>query len=112
MRQDQRLRKRFEFTKVQEHGRRYHTPHFIVVILPNGKEHTRLGITVTKKVGHAVTRNRIKRMVREGFRHERERFPDGLDMVFIAKRGAGSLDRVQFQAELRQAAQALTKGHA
>lgn len=46
----------------------------------------RLGITVTKKVGHAVFRNRVKRWVREAFRQERERFPPGWDIVFVAKR--------------------------
>ena len=49
---------------------------------------TRLGITVTRKVGNAVVRNRIKRLVREVFRQHRERLPTGLDIVWVAKQQA------------------------
>ena len=49
---------------------------------------TRLGITVTRKIGRAVARNRIKRLVREVFRRNRNRLAPGLDMVWIAKRQA------------------------
>lgn len=52
---------------------------------------TRLGVTVTRKVGKAVKRNRIKRLVREVFRRERRSLPDGLDMVWVAKRDAADL---------------------
>ena len=51
---------------------------------------TRLGITVTRKVGNAVARNRIKRMVREVFRQNRERLPAGLDVVWVAKQQAAN----------------------
>jgi len=50
---------------------------------------TRLGITVTRKVGNAVVRNRIKRLVREIFRQHRQRLPSGLDIVWVAKQQAG-----------------------
>ena len=48
----------------------------------------RLGITVSKKVGPAVTRNRVKRLVREAFRVRKALFGEGLDLVFIAKKSA------------------------
>jgi ribonuclease P protein component len=49
---------------------------------------TRLGITVTRKIGNAVERNRIKRLVREVFRLHRARLPEGLDLVWVAKQQA------------------------
>jgi ribonuclease P protein component len=49
---------------------------------------SRMGVTVTRKVGNAVTRNRIKRLVREVFRRHRDRLVSGLDVVLIAKRNA------------------------
>ena len=49
---------------------------------------TRLGVTVTRKVGKAVKRNWIKRLVREAFRREHHALPAGLDMVWVAKRDA------------------------
>ncbi len=54
--------------------------------LPNGLDHPRVGITVTKKSGKAVTRNRWKRLVKEVFRRNRYLFPP-VDMVVTVKRG-------------------------
>lgn len=53
---------------------------------------TRLGITITRKIGNAVTRNRIKRLVREVFRRNRSRLPSGLDLVWVAKRQAAEVE--------------------
>ena len=99
-----RLSKRYEFRRVQLSGRRIHTPHFLIVVQPNSHENTRLGITVTKKVGNAVQRNRIKRVVREVFRRNRSLFPPGHDVVFIAKREANTLGYEALLDEVRRAA--------
>lgn len=94
-----RLKQRREFLRVQRGGTKHHVRHFMVFVssrlstagtdtdepLP-----TRLGITVTRKVGNAVTRNRIKRLVREVFRVHRMRLPQGLDMVWVAKQQAAA----------------------
>lgn len=61
---------------------------------------TRLGVTVTRKVGGAVVRNRIKRLVREAFRKERHRFEDGFDMVWVAKREAAGVSYAGVVAEM------------
>ena len=62
---------------------------------------------MTKKVGNAVQRNRIKRLVREAFRRNRQLFPDSEDVVFIAKRGAGDIDYDSLLSELQWAAKKL-----
>ncbi|MGB5368383.1 MAG: ribonuclease P protein component [Polyangiales bacterium] len=102
-----RLKKRYEFKQAQLSGRRIHTPHFLIVVLPNALQNTRLGITVTKKVGTAVQRNRIKRVVREVFRRNRRLFPASHDLVFIAKRGATEIDYRSLLSELERAARKL-----
>ena len=102
-----RLKKRYEFKQAQLSGRRIHTPHFLIVVHPNALQNTRLGITVTKKVGNAVQRNRIKRLVREVFRRNRPMFPGSHDLVFIAKRGATDVDYHSLLDELRRAANRL-----
>jgi ribonuclease P protein component len=102
-----RLKKRYEFRQVQLNGRRIHTPHFLLVVRPNALPNTRLGITVTKKVGTAVQRNRIKRVVREVFRRNRHLFPPSHDVVFIAKRDAQHVSYDTLLGELRRAARKL-----
>jgi ribonuclease P protein component len=106
-RRGDRLKKRYEFRQAQLGGRRIHTPHFLIVVQPNALQHTRLGITVTKKVGSAVQRNRIKRVVREVFRRNRQLFPRSHDLVFIAKLGASEIDYGSLLSELQRAARKL-----
>lgn len=50
--------------------------------------HPRLGLSVSKKVGNAVTRNRWKRLIREAFRLSRHELPEGLDLVVRPQKGA------------------------
>lgn len=66
---------------------------------------TRLGVTVSRRVGGAVVRNRVKRRIRVWFRHAREKLAPGLDLVVIARRAAAELDSSAMEAELREAAQ-------
>ena len=90
-----RLRRRREFLRVQAGGAKRHTRHFLVLVARQPSSVTsvgpRFGITVTRKVGNAVTRNRIKRLLREALRHHRTSFPTGHDIVWIAKRNAAEL---------------------
>ena len=58
---------------------------FLVEVLDRGDDRApRVGYTVTKKVGGAVFRNRIKRLVREVFRRNKSAFPRGTDVVLVA----------------------------
>jgi ribonuclease P protein component len=101
LRPTDRLKRREDFRRVQERGRKHHTKHFLVLVLPRGDEGPpRVGVTVTKKVGNAVQRNRVKRLVREVFRRNRDRFPSGCDVVWIAKDGAPELGYEEVLAEL------------
>lgn len=94
-----RLRKRREFLQIQGAGAKHHLRHFLVFISPaserrktasSGPTSVRLGVTVTRKVGCAVVRNRIKRFVREAFRRKRGSFTHACDMVWVAKQSAAS----------------------
>ena len=81
-------------------GRKHHTANFLVLVLPRGEGPSRVGITVTKKVGNAVVRNRIKRLVREVFRKESARFPEGCDIVWIAKAGCVEMTYEKVSAQV------------
>lgn len=112
LRPEDRLKKRSEIRRAQAEGRRVHTPHFLVVVLGRpGQQRTRLGITVTKKVSSsAVGRNRVKRLVREVFRRNRDLFPAACDVVFIAKRGAPELGYDEVLTEARRASRRMHRG--
>jgi ribonuclease P protein component len=86
-----RVRKRREFLQIQNAGRRVATRHFLVTFLCRGEGPPRLGITVTKKIGNAVVRNRVKRAVREAFRTHAAGISRGASIVVIARDGAGRL---------------------
>jgi ribonuclease P protein component len=87
LRATDRVRKRFEFRRVRDVGRRVHTKSFLLLVSAHGEgQPSRLGITVTKQVAGAVGRNRIKRLVREVFRQNRALFPEAADIVVVAKR--------------------------
>jgi ribonuclease P protein component len=66
----------------------------------NRASSARLGVTVTKKVGNSVVRNRIKRWVREAFRLHASRLPDGIDLVFVAKHNANKTSFAEVSADM------------
>jgi ribonuclease P protein component len=107
-----RLRKRFEFGRVRDQGRRVYTQSFVLQVCPNPEGAQRLGLTVSVKVGNAVRRNRVKRLVREVFRTERALFPGGSDIVVIVKAGCRVDSYGEVHSELRQARAALAHASA
>lgn len=102
-----RILSRTDFLRVQRDGRRVHTPHFVLVVL-EGKGQ-RLGVTVSRKVGDSVRRNRVKRLVREVFRRNRASFPGHSEILVVARVGATGLDYATARAEITAAAPALAR---
>jgi ribonuclease P protein component len=86
-----RLRKRAEFLNLSRVGSKDQSANFVVISKSNEQDETRLGITVSGKVGNSVVRNRIKRQVRECFRRCRGALPRGVDFLVIARKGAAVL---------------------
>ena len=62
------LRKKDEYENVYLHGKRVHGEHFSLILLPNNRDHNRLGISIHGQLKGAAKRNRIKRIIREFFR--------------------------------------------
>jgi len=87
-----RLRKRAEFVNLSRRGVKLQSANFLVVVWAKRQQENRLGITVSGKVGNAVTRNRIKRSIREYFRRHRADLPMESDILVIARRGAAALE--------------------
>lgn len=97
----EKLRRRSEFERCYKSGRRLHGTVLTVHFVPNSLAQPRLGITVTRKVGGAVTRHRLKRQVREVYRRwsEREHLP-AVDLVMHLKPGAGASPFSQLSREV------------
>lgn len=85
-----KLLQRSEFLELSAKGTKIQNNLFIAYIAKGITDRHRLGITVTKKVGHAVARNRIKRLTREYFRQHRQSFNYLWDISLIAKRQANT----------------------
>jgi len=79
----ERILKRADFINISLHGHRRRTKNFTIIAQPNGGDITRLGIAVSKRVGNAVKRNRVKRLMREFFRLRKHSMPTGYDVVLI-----------------------------
>jgi ribonuclease P protein component len=86
-----RLRKRSEFTRLSLSGKKMVAAHFVIIMSDPAYTWARLGITVSRKVGNAVARNRVKRLIREFFRNNKSFFP-AADYNIIARSGASHLD--------------------
>lgn len=99
----QRLRKPFCLDRALAKGNVFRMPSMKVLAIPNGARITRIGISVGKRHGNAVRRNKLKRTFREAFRLAQHELPCGLDLVIIPRAGVecGSV------AEVRDALRAL-----
>jgi ribonuclease P protein component len=92
---EERLLKRGDYLSLSRGGERCHEKHFLCIYKKGVGERSRLGVTVSKKVGTAVTRNRLKRLCREFFRLNHHRLGRPWDMNIIARHTAGAAPRKQ-----------------
>lgn len=79
------LRRPSDFRRVYERRRSVSDPWLIVYACENGLAYTRLGLSVSRKVGQATHRNRLRRLYREAFRLTRHDITTGLDLVLIPR---------------------------
>lgn len=80
-----RLRENEDFQKVRREGRSWTQPLMVLCVLPNGLSLTRFGFSVSRRIGKATIRNRVKRMMREAVRRRMSEIPPGQDLVFVAR---------------------------
>ena len=99
MRCYQSLRRRSDFARVQRRGKRQVGPLF-VLLATEARDGSRVGITVTKAIGNAVVRNRLRRRVKAILDRSAFGAPPHRDVVLIARPGAGEADFAAVAAEL------------
>jgi ribonuclease P protein component len=80
------LRRPVDFKRAFDRRRSAADGKLIVYVCENGLPHLRLGLSVSRKNGNAVHRNRMRRLYREAFRLSRHEMPSGLDLVLIPRK--------------------------
>jgi ribonuclease P protein component len=98
LRPTERIQRPLEFQTVMRGGRTFRDPIVRIHFRENGRELSRLGLVVSKKMGGAVERNRLKRIYREIFREVKRDLPVPLDLVIVPNFQPGPRDRASYQA--------------
>jgi len=83
---EHRISRTADFWKDRRKRKKFDTEHFLLILRKNNKDARRLGLVVGRKVGGAVSRNRIKRLIREFFRLNKEKIPESSDLIVLAKK--------------------------
>jgi len=94
------IKKNFEYKRVYHRGRSVVGPYIAVYVLNNKGTQNRLGLTVSKKIGNAVERNRAKRLMRESYRLIEDEVLPGFDIVLVARQKCINSNCNQVKASL------------
>lgn len=86
------IKKNSDFQVVYRTGKSYANRLLVMYVIRKGEQETRIGISVSKKVGNSVVRHRVTRLVRESFRLNEARIETGLDIVVVARPAAKDSD--------------------
>jgi ribonuclease P protein component len=108
----ERIRGKKDFVSLYRNGSRFRGRYFNLVYRPNALGYSRLAVVVSKKVGPAVTRNRVKRRMRELFRRHKGLLPEPTDLIIVARKEILDLDPSELRAGYFQALESIKKKRA
>ena len=100
MKKNFRVKREKDFKEIFQYGTSFANRKFVVYQLENQQNHFRVGLSVSKKLGNAVTRNQIKRRIRHILLNVRGHLADDVDFVVIARKGVESLDYAEMEKNL------------
>ena len=92
-----RIQERNRFQEIRSQGRCWSDPLLVLCALPNNLPHSRFGFSVSRRIGKAVVRNRVRRRLREAIRLRMHFVAPGWDVVLIARRPSAQADYAQLE---------------
>ncbi|MDO5040642.1 MAG: ribonuclease P protein component [Peptoniphilus sp.] len=95
------LRKNIDFQRVYKKRNINGNKHITIFFRRNGLESKRVGFTITKKLGNAVTRNKLKRRLREIYRANFDLLKDGYDYIFVMKKSSVDLSYAELEKSFK-----------
>lgn len=102
MKRFEKLKQNYEFRRAYTHGNPFVTPYFVLYIIKGRKNKIRMGITVSRKLGSAVKRNRAKRLITAAFENNLCEAVSGFDYVFVARSHILSVKSTVVSTELEK----------
>lgn len=96
----QRIAKRREFLLVYENGKKLYSRNLVLYAMANELPYDRLGVTVSRKIGKATVRNRVKRRLREIFRCNKRDATPALDLVINTRKAVAGLEFSELRDEV------------
>jgi ribonuclease P protein component len=101
MKKEFRIKENKDFQTVFQKGISTANRQFVVYVLEKDQTHFRIGLSVSKKIGNAVTRNRIKRLIRQFFLEHHNDLAQDKDYIIIARKPTAEMDYYEVTSSLR-----------
>ncbi|MBU5437972.1 ribonuclease P protein component [Tissierella sp. MSJ-40] len=95
-----RLRNNMEFKKVYNGRKNYWNRNLILYIRRNGLDNSRVGYSITKKIGNSVVRNKVRRRMKEIYRLNFHNIKEGYDLIFIPKKNVVDISYKELESAM------------
>jgi ribonuclease P protein component len=105
----ERIRRKKDFISLYKSGQRIRGRYFSLVVRPNVLGYSRLAVVVSKKVGPAVARNRVKRLIRDIFRRSKGVIQEPSDVIVVARKEILDLTTADLRASYIQAMESIRR---
>lgn len=100
MNSEERVKKNSHFRYIYNKGKSISNASLVMYTTKNNKQINRIGISVSKKIGKSVVRNRVKRLIKECYRKNKDRFKKGYDIIYIARMGSSKLTYIDIEKSI------------